>query len=104
MKKTLLLLLWQFCLLPVATYAFADTVTLKDCGVMQGRIESGSSGQIRIDVGGEMRTISVELIESVQFDAPAAAVAAPAPAALSVRAPEPAPPRPRERGLHPHPR
>ena len=67
MKRILLLMFWQFCLLRGAD-AFADVVILKDGGQISGMVESGSQSEIRIRVGEDSKVIAVDQIQSIQFD------------------------------------
>jgi hypothetical protein len=61
MKPTLHLLL--------AVAASADTVLLKDGRQISGQIESGATREIQIKVGANSQTLSIDLIQSIQFDA-----------------------------------
>lgn len=54
----------------------ADVVTLKDGRQISGRIESGTPREIQIRVDNNSQTISVDQIQSIQFDPPATAVLA----------------------------
>ena len=76
MKRTLLVLLWQFGMLAVVN-AFADIVTLKDGRQVSGLIESGNTQQVRIQTEGRTEVIAVDQIQSIRFGAQEAAPARP---------------------------
>lgn len=67
MNRPVLLLFWLVCM-PPGSSVFADTVTLKDGRQISGSVEFGISSQIRIRVGDKSQTISVDQIQSIQFD------------------------------------
>ena len=69
--KTMLFMFLPFCLPPAAN-AGADVVTLKDGSQVSGLVESGATAEITIKVGGNSQTISVDKIQSIQFDSQAA--------------------------------
>lgn len=107
MKRTLLLLLWQFAML-TGVNAFADVVTLKDGRQIAGVVESGNTQEVRIRSDSRTETISVDEIRSIRFGtmavtppptssaapgaAPAPTPAAPAPAPAPQLAVRPAAP------------
>jgi hypothetical protein len=70
-------------ILALATFAFADTVKLKDGRVVQGTYLGGSSRQVRMEVGDQIQTLDVTDIDRIEFGsqamAPAQAVTRPAP-------------------------
>jgi len=94
MKRTLLLLLWQFGML-VGANAFADVITLKDGRQVSGSIEAGNISQIRIQIGGRSEVISVDQIQSIRFGpqeaAPPRPSASASASAVTPAAPQPAP-------------
>jgi len=94
MKRTLLLIIWQFGLLAGARL-FADVVTLKDGRQISGLVESGNTQEIRIKVGAESQVIDIHQVQSIQFGvtlpAPAATPPVPKAASPAPAAPEPAP-------------
>jgi hypothetical protein len=104
MKRTLLLVLWQFGML-AGVNAFADVITLKDGRQVSGMVESGNIQQIRIQTGGRSEIIAVDQIQSIRFgpqeaapprpstSAPASAAAPPAPQPAPAIAPPTAPPQ-----------
>ena len=66
MKRTLLLLLWQFGIL-AGVNAFADVVTLKDGRQVSGLIQSGNTQEVRIQAEGRTEVIAVDQIQSIRF-------------------------------------
>lgn len=70
MKRILLFIFWQFCLLPGAN-AFVDVVTLKNGARISGFIESGDKGKIQIKVGDNHPEMALDQIQSIQFGPPA---------------------------------
>ena len=66
MKRTLLVLLWQFGML-AGVNAFADIVTLKDGRQVSGLIESGNTYEVRIQTEGRTEVIAVDQIQSIRF-------------------------------------
>jgi len=94
MKRTLLLLLWQFGMLAGAN-AFADVITLKDGRQVSGLIDGGNIQQIRIQIGGRSEVISVDQIQSIRFGpqeaAPPRPSASASASAVTPAAPQPAP-------------
>jgi hypothetical protein len=66
MKRTLLLLLWQYSTLP-GVNAFAEVVTLKDGRHVSRLIESDDTQGLRIQAEGGMEGIAVDQIQSVRF-------------------------------------
>jgi outer membrane lipoprotein SlyB len=83
MKRTLLLILWQFGLLAGARL-FADVVTLKDGRQVSGQVESGNTQEIRVKVGDKSEAIDIQEVRSIQFGI-----------SLPASAPAPAPPPPK---------
>src|SRR5690242_10461208 len=80
--------------LAVAGIGLADTVTLRNGGVVKGTYLGGTARQVRIDSGDQIRTVDVDDISKIEFTAPAATSApppAPAPAPAAAAAPAPAP-------------
>jgi hypothetical protein len=67
----------------------ADTVTLKDGQIISGTYLGGSAREVRIETGDEIRTLSVEDINSIHFGGPqpGSRLAAPSPAAGGVTLP-----------------
>jgi len=80
MKRTLLLVFTQLCLLP-AVSVFGDVVTMKDGRRITGDVESGTSGEIHIRTGDGSQTIAVDRIQSIRFSSTEAFSPRPAPAA-----------------------
>jgi uncharacterized membrane protein len=70
MKRTLLIVFGQFCLLVSGTNALADVVTLKDGSQISGLVESGGTREIQVKVGETFQPVSVDRIQSIQFDVP----------------------------------
>ena len=68
MKKALLLIAGQFCLLH-GTNALADVVTLKNGRQIVGAVESGGTREIQIRAAADSQTVQVDQIQSIQFDA-----------------------------------
>src|ERR1700689_1524675 len=48
----------------------ADVVTLKDGSQISGLVESGGAREIQVKVGETSQPVSVDRIQSIQFDAP----------------------------------
>jgi uncharacterized protein YcfJ len=94
MKRTLLLLFWQFGMLAAAN-AFADVITLKDGRQISGLIETGNTYEIRIRTEGRSEVIAVDQIQSIRFGPVEAAPPRPStpapPPAVKPAAPQPAP-------------
>jgi len=90
MKRTFLLMIWQFGLLAGARL-FADIVTLKDGRQISGLVESGNIQEIRIKAGDQSQAIDIDQVRSIQFG-----ISLPAPAAAPppAKAPAPAPAAP----------
>ena len=65
--KMLRLLCWQAVLL-LGANAFADVVILKDGRQITGIVELGFSSQIRLRTGDKSEMISIDRIQSIQFD------------------------------------
>src|ERR1035438_7747422 len=65
--KMLRLLCWQAVLL-LGANAFADVVLLKDGRQITGIVELGFSSQIRLRTGDKSEMISIDRIQSIQFD------------------------------------
>src|SRR6185369_12929332 len=76
-------------ILALATFAFADTVKLKNGRVVQGTYLGGSARQVRMEVGDQIQTLDVADIDRIEFGGEVAA-AAPAtrPAPVPEKAPE----------------
>ena len=55
-----------------AASAVADVVTLKDGSQISGLVESGGTREIQVKVGETSQPVSVDRIQSIQFDEPAA--------------------------------
>jgi uncharacterized membrane protein len=70
MKRTLLIVFGQFCLMASGANALADVVTLKDGSQISGLVESGGTRAIQVKVGETSQPVSVDRIQSIQFDAP----------------------------------
>lgn len=68
MKRTLLLIAGQFCLLH-GTNVFADVITLKNGRQISGTLESGGTRELQVRVGADSQTLLVDQIQSIQFDA-----------------------------------
>jgi hypothetical protein len=68
MKRTLLFIAGQFCLLP-GTNVLADVITLKNGGQISGAVESGGTREVQVRVGSDSRTVTIDRIQSIQFDA-----------------------------------
>lgn len=83
MKRTLLLLVWQFGLLAGASL-WADVITLKDGRQISGQVESGNTQEIRIKVGDQSQAIDIEEVRAIQFG-----VTLPAPGPTAKPAPQP---------------
>jgi hypothetical protein len=82
--------------LAMAATAYADTLTLRDGRVIQGRYVGGTADAIQMEVNGEVQTYNVRDVQALSRDSNTAPV--PAPAAPSGYEPAPAPaPAPRER-------
>jgi hypothetical protein len=83
-------------ILAFATFAFADTVTLKSGRVINGTYLGGTARQVRVDTGDRIQTLDVSDITRIEFSsAPAQAEAPPPYAAPAAPAPPaPAPPAP----------
>jgi uncharacterized protein YcfJ len=91
MKRTLLVLLWQFGMLAVVN-AFGDVVTLKDGRQVSGSIESGNTQEVRIQTEGRTEVIAVDQIQSIRFGEQEVAPARPSgPAPPTAAAVPPAP-------------
>jgi hypothetical protein len=87
MKRTLLLLLWQFGML-AGVNAFADVVTLKGGRQVSGSIESGNTQEVRIQTESRTEVVPVDQIQSIRFGVEEAA---PPPPSTKTSAPAPAP-------------
>jgi hypothetical protein len=70
MKRIILLMLWQFGLLPGVMNVFADVVTMKDGSQVSGQVESGTEKDIRIKSADGSYSIVIDQIQSIQFDSP----------------------------------
>ena len=68
MKRTLLIVAGQFCLLH-GTNILADVVTLRNGRQISGAVESGGIREIQVRVGADSQTVPVDQIQSIQFDA-----------------------------------
>jgi hypothetical protein len=78
MKRALLIAVGQFCLATSSAYALADIVTLKDGSQIVGLVVSGGTREIQVKVGEGLQTVSVDQIQSIQFDTPGVAEITPA--------------------------
>jgi len=82
----------------LATFAFADTIRLKDGSIIKGRITSFSGGKFVIDIGEGARlrqlTFEADEIESITFDNTAEQTSKPASVPASYAKPEQKPPTP----------
>ena len=92
MRRTLLLLFWQFGLLSGGRL-FADVVTLNDGRQISGLVESGNIQELHIKVGDQSQTIDIHQVQAIQFgislpatSPPNAAEPTPAAAATTVKA------------------
>jgi uncharacterized protein YcfJ len=95
MKRTLLLLVWQFGMLAGAN-ALADTVTLKDGRQVSGLVTSGNTQEVCVQTEGRTEVIAVDQIQSIRFGPVVAApprTSSPLPAQVAA-APVPAAPAP----------
>lgn len=70
MKSLLLLALCLACVLS------ADVITLKDGRQVSGQIESANPREIRISANNSAQVITIDQVQSIQFDAPASTAAA----------------------------
>jgi hypothetical protein len=61
-----------------AIAASADTVVLKSGETIQGTFLGGTARQIRVDLGGDVRTFDIDRVQSINFD-PGFSNSAPAP-------------------------
>ena len=65
-------------IIALSAAAFADTLRLKDGGIIKGRIVSFSGGRFTVSVGEGQRARQMSFdaseVESIQFDPPSAAV------------------------------
>jgi hypothetical protein len=68
MKRTLLLIAGQLCLLH-ATNLLADVITLKSGRQISGAVESGGTREVQVRVGSDTQTLLIDQIRSIQFDA-----------------------------------
>ena len=97
MRRILLLILWQFCLL-AGDRLLADVVTLKDGRQISGLVESGNIQELHIKAGDQSQTIDIHEVQAIQFGvslpAPPAAPPPPRAADLAPAAREPAPAQP----------
>lgn len=91
--RTLRLLCWQAVLL-LGANAFADVVILKDGRQISGIVELGFSSQIRLRTGDKSEMISIDRIQSIEFDPPEGA--APQTASPQTAAPQETGPQARE--------
>jgi hypothetical protein len=66
MKRTLLLLLWQYGTL-LGINAFAEVVTLKDGCHVSGLVESDNTQGLRIQAEGGIEVIAIDQIQSIRF-------------------------------------
>jgi hypothetical protein len=66
MKRTLLVLLWQYGTLP-GVNAFAEVVTLKDGRHVSGLIESDNTQELRSQAEGGIEVIAIDQIQSIRF-------------------------------------
>jgi hypothetical protein len=66
MKRALLLVTVQFCLLP-AVNVFADVVTLKNGRQILGSVDSGGTREIQVRKGETSQSVPVDQIQSIQF-------------------------------------
>jgi hypothetical protein len=57
---------WALAILAVAS-AFADTVTLKNGQVIKGTFLSGTSRQIKVEVGDQIQTLEISDIANIDF-------------------------------------
>jgi hypothetical protein len=73
MKRVLLIVFGQFCLMVPGANALTDVVTLKDGTQISGIVESGGTREIRVKVGENSQIVPVDRIQSIQFDVPEAA-------------------------------
>jgi hypothetical protein len=80
MKRILLLVFTQLCLLP-AMNVFGDVVTLTDGRRISGEVESGTPGEIQVRTGEGSQTIAVDRIQSIRFSSTEAFSNRPAPPA-----------------------
>jgi hypothetical protein len=62
-----------------ATAGFADTITLRDGTVLNGTYLGGTTRQVRMEVGDQIRTFEISEINKIDFGALAPQVSAPAP-------------------------
>lgn len=69
MKRILILLCWQSCLLP-AVSAASDVVTLKEGRQLFGYVESRSSSEIQITGSDGSQLINIDRLQSIEFDPP----------------------------------
>jgi len=82
-----------------AMVASADTLVLKSGETIQGTFLGGTARQIRMDLGGDVRTYDIDRVQSINFDAGFSQQAPPPPArdrdrdrgAFNNNAPPPAP-------------
>jgi len=82
----------------LATFAFADTVRLKDGSIIKGRIASFNGGKFVIEIGEGSRlrqlTFEADEIESITFDSASTQSAKPVSVPASYTKPEQKPPAP----------
>jgi len=78
-------------LLGLAGMAFADTITLKSSGVIQGTYLGGTARQVRVDTGDQIQTLNVNDVSRIEFSGSASVREALMKEPAAVRAPEPAP-------------
>lgn len=69
--------------LSVASFCFADSLTLKNGGTIQGTYLGGDSRQVKMAVGDRVETYSVDEIASIRFGTSGGSVAAPRPSATN---------------------
>src|SRR3954468_12254572 len=74
-KTSLMRIVYAVAVLVVCgTFAFADTIRLKDGGIIKGEIVSFAGGKFVIEIGSGSRrrqlTFSPAEVESIRFDAP----------------------------------
>jgi hypothetical protein len=90
MRRTLLLICWQFGLL-AGGRLFADVVTMKDGRQISGSVETGNIQELHIKVGDQSQTIDIHDVQAIQFGVSLPSPAAAPPAKAAEVAAKPAP-------------
>lgn len=69
--RNLFAVAWAVAFTALGANALADVVTLKDGSRISGLVESGGAREIQVKVGETPQSVSVDQIQSIQFDPPA---------------------------------